>query len=125
MPIVKWNKEVTISTGTEKDQELLMGVLKLDVRNRKKWLGKVVEKKDKPSFVELRKTFDDSSMLVIVANKGYDFKKRYGENYSTTEKTNVRISSNGAARLSFDDMNELNLAILESQNVLENENITL
>lgn len=128
MSIVKWNKDVTISTGTEKDQELLMGILQLDVSDRDQWNGKLIEKDKKPSFVELRKSFniamgDSSSMLVIVANKGYSFKNRYSEDYHNTTQTNVRISSNGACSLSFDDMNELNLAILESQNVLENQNI--
>lgn len=127
MALVKWNKDVTISTGSEQDQELMMGILKLDLRGREQWKGKVIEKKSKPAFVELRKTFElsnssYSNMLVIVANKGYERDGGFSENFISTHKVNVRISSNGSCAMSFDDMNEMNLAILEAQNVLENKN---
>jgi len=122
MSIVKWNKDVKISGNTERDQELLLATLKTDINPNRRWQGTVVKKRGQDiTFVELRKHTSNATILVYVATKGWQNKQK-NEDFHNTEHLNIRMSMNGPVMLTFEQMNEMNLAILEAQGVLENAN---
>lgn len=111
MSIVEWQEVVEISTGTERDQELMIGILKLDTeKTGEKWQGLIKRNRNKlPTQVELRKHIGGANILIVLDrikfNKGKD----------------IQLSMNAKARFTTEQMNEMNLAILEGRNVLSNE----
>ena len=77
MSIVEWDTEVKITGNAERDQELLVETLKTDVSRVKKWRGTVIKKpRMAHTFVELRRSFRGSDVLLVVANKGWKIQRR-------------------------------------------------
>lgn len=110
MSIIEWKEEVTISTGTERDQELMVGILKLDTeKTGERWKGLIKRNRSKTVMqIELRKAVSGANLLIVLTkyrhNKGKD----------------IQMSMNSKACFTIEQINEMNLAILEGQNVLEN-----
>ena len=111
MSIVNWGKQegkVEISSGTEDDLDLMAGILRLDINNSAiRWRGDVIYKKNlkvvEPLHVSivLRKNIKDTAVKIVI-------------------DINVTVSANGKMIFSPDELQEMNLAILEAQNVLAN-----
>jgi hypothetical protein len=82
-----------------------------------KFRGKLCGTKSGKPRVEIRTSRGGSQLLCQVSLVGIsdnEWEERRGE------KWNVRISSNGPVKLSFDDWNELNQCIAEAKAKLEN-----
>ena len=73
-------------------------------------------------FIEIRKIFNKNNhqcqVLIIVAINGY--KIGNFDNWKNTKDINVKISLNGSLAMSFEEVNEMNLAINEARKILEN-----
>lgn len=82
--------------------------------------------RSKPSVqIELRKTFGEGDMLLIVSNGGYTYKfykpsseKGYGRH---TDDYNLHISSNGPLQMDWNDFVELELVVARCKKVLKKD----
>ena len=87
------------------------------------WKGKIVGKKLKQPQVELRKTFGEhfggayAQVLIIVSLTGTGFKYGYYDR-DQTKDVNIHISMNGAAHMTFEQLDEMNEAIEEAKQLL-------
>lgn len=95
-------------------------LIKWNSKSKDGWHGKLRFKGTEHPFVEVRKTFDRdccwSQMLIIVATNGYKTGIEMPEN---TQNTNVRISSNGAIAMTFEEMKELDKVVEEAHTYLK------
>lgn len=81
-----------------------------------KWKAKLTGTKRGFPQIEIRKSFSNQ-MLIIVSLGGYSYK------YYTPEKTkdkNIHISVNGPLQMTFEEMQEMNVAIEEAREFLQN-----
>lgn len=89
--------------------------------DQEKWKGKLINKGKPNARVELRKSFEATQLLLIVALDGWDYKNesrtpdRWGR--STLGK-NVRMSMNGPLSLSFEEMQEMSQVIQEAKEAM-------
>jgi hypothetical protein len=124
--VVCWDKPKKVSSTKEHNEKHSSdsGVAGTYVPNMSKedmlkWKGTLKAKNTDHPFVELRKTFSRdgqySQALVIVAHNGYTYKHDKPEN---SRSTNVRISLNGPAALTFDELEDMNWAIKEARTYL-------
>jgi hypothetical protein len=89
-----------------------------------KWKAKLIGKTTSSPQVEIRKTIKGTQLLVIV-NLGGGYKygshdrvpDRWGR---STQGINIHMSMNGAAQMTFQEMEELQQAIGEAKAYLEN-----
>lgn len=130
MTIICWDKPQKIQSTAEHNKMYssdsgIAGtfVPNMSAADMLKWKGTFKKPRlfpDSP-YVELRKTFsrDDSyaQVFIIVAINGHNYNKVIpGDNKST----NVRISTNGVIAMTFEELNELQQAIIEAQDFLYN-----
>lgn len=99
-------------------------------KDKRKWKAKLVGATTDHPQVEIRKSSKAVQLTVIVSlGKGYNYKYYKVKNtpglaqYST-KGVNVHIALNGGMQLTFAEMAELNDAVLEAKQVLENLNST-
>lgn len=74
--------------------------------------------------IEVRRSFDSVQMLIVVALDGWNIKHelRGGDErgHNDTTGLNVRISTNGVLKMTFEEMNDVNNAVNEAKQILEN-----
>lgn len=125
MSIIDWGSQtdkVEISSGTESDQELLIGILKLNVTVTT-WKGRVVYKGARNVFlkparlsVELKGTIRGSAVKIVIGHH-----PDMDSQWTPVQKDRtICISANGKMHFLPDELQEMNLAILEGHNVLDN-----
>lgn len=106
----KYTKGIKLTADAERDQELLIGILKLGDTGTK-WKGKIKYHKyeaiNKYS-IELRKFLKNGTSALLVLDN----------------ENNLRLSANGTMQFTIDQYSEMNLVVLEAQNVLSNLNKT-
>ncbi len=93
----------------------------------KKWKAKLSGHKKGFPQVEIRKSFKNALLLVIVnLGKGYNYKQYEAEpdpnswrSGETTKGINVHISTNGPVQMTFVQMAELQMAVNEAKLFLE------
>lgn len=89
-----------------------------------KWKAKLVSGRGGHKTIEIRKVFtsvDYSNVLIIVSNDGWDMgehENRTHPRHRNTRGLNVRLSMNNPARMTFDDLAEMNAAIEEARAIL-------
>ena len=81
-----------------------------------KWKAKLTGTRRGVPQVEIRKSFSNQ-MLIIVSLGGYSYKYYTPEN---TKDKNIHISLNGPLQMTFEDMQEMNAAIEEAKQFLQN-----
>lgn len=80
-----------------------------------KWNAKLVNKTTERPHVEIRTCRDNEDILIVVSLTG-EMKLQFGN--KATEHANVRLSSRNPIRLSFDDWEQLSLAVKEAKRLL-------
>ena len=97
----------------------------------KKWKATLKDKGTNYESIQLRKTINSSSLLIIVGLAGWKFKgeqttKPDRNQYWVTDTTelNVRFSSNGTFRGTFADFEEISQVVQEAKEILEETNTT-
>lgn len=83
------------------------------------WRGKLVGQRTGFPHVELRKAFTADVLIYVSLGEGFKISKYEGPDQ--TKGINVRISSNAAISLTFEELQELNLVIEEAKEKLKNE----
>lgn len=119
--IVNWDRAVKVGRGTEDDLDLAEAVLTIDRDTvGEPWKGKIVGATGNMNKLraELRKPIGGANVLIIVGklpqprHVGYKRKKNTGQN--------IHISMNGKCSMNLDQLHEMNLAVCEAYNVLDN-----
>lgn len=126
MSLINWNKPKKARSTEEhnKANSSDCGIAgtyasNMSQEDEESWKGKIVNKKTDHPHVELRKTFSDVQLLIIVAtDNGYNYKYEKVEPddrwNNSTKGVNVRMSMNGALQMTFSEMMEINIAIEEA-----------
>lgn len=92
-----------------------------------RWKAKLFNKGKPDSRVELRKTFDSTQLVIIVALNGWAYKTHEkpevavsgsGRWFTSTLGPNVRMSMNGPLMLTFDQFHEIDEAVKEAHKAL-------
>ena len=81
--------------------------------DKKRWKGKIVNKKFSFCHIEIRRHFKNCNLLMLVCLKGYN----RGSD-KNREFEGVKISVNGSMHLSPQDLIEFNEVIREAKNIL-------
>lgn len=120
--IVDWqnlsDEDLIISKEDEENEQALFTILSLQGKS-KLWTGKI---QSFGAYVELRRTVDGSTLLVVVGNvKTYHPNRKHNSSSPVPpEDYHVRISSNGAVVQDIESINIMQMAIIEAKNVLKN-----
>lgn len=124
--MINWDKPKRVRS-VEKQKELDGGEHPMFVPNMndtdmETWKGKVVNKTKPHAHVELRRTYNGTQILMIVAENGYNHKwyKVGGEGHvDTTGFAGVRISANGPFEMPFNAIVEWATVIGEARSHLD------
>ena len=123
--LIDWNKpkkvrptkdhNTTFSSDSGVDGTFVPNMSKKDMVA---WKGKHINKGKDHARIELRKTFEGTQLLIILAKDGWDFKheSRTPDSWGrSTLGKNVRISMNGPLILTFAEMEEIQDVITEAK----------
>jgi hypothetical protein len=128
--ILSWDKPVKKAPVEEHQSWSFDGgppggyVPNMSEEDSKKWKAKLTGQKKGFPQVEIRRTVTGSQLLIIVnLGKGYTYKYLKPDVDSwgrSTQGFNVHMSMNGPIQMTFEDISELNEAIEEAKEFLEN-----
>lgn len=91
-------------------------LLKFKNTNNWDWEGKRIKSKDGTERIEIRRTFRDACILVIVSMNGY--LSNYSEGSDDDEDYIIKITANGPILFNWGLMREFNQVISEAKYLL-------
>ncbi len=128
MGILSWNKPEKVMTTEQWEDISADGappgvyVPNMSKEDQLKWKAKLTGKKFGYPQVEIRR---NGMVLIVCLDKGYNYKTykakpdAWGSHILSTKGINIHMSSNNAQQLTFDEFEQMHLAVREAKYVLK------